>query len=52
MALVNLFHLFAYGFLSYLSFLMTFILLAGTILILFITYQLGLQINWSQTFII
>jgi len=52
MALVNLFHLFAYGFLSYLSFLMTFIFLAGTVLILFITYKLGLQIDWSQTFIL
>lgn len=52
MAVVNLFHLFAYGFLSYLSFLMTFLFLAGTVLILFITYKLGLQIDWNQTFIL
>jgi len=52
MALVNLFHLFAYGFLSFTSFFMTFIFFAGVVLVLFITYKLGLQIDWSQTFII
>jgi len=51
-ALVNLYHLFVYGFLSYLSFLMTFLFLAGAILVLFITYKYGLKIDWSQTFII
>jgi len=51
-AFVNLYHLFVYGFLSYLSFLMTFLFLAISILILFITYKYGLQIDWSQTFII
>ncbi|MCX6743204.1 MAG: hypothetical protein NT116_03125 [Candidatus Parcubacteria bacterium] len=52
MALVNLFHLFAYGFLSFTSFLATFLFLAAAVLILFITYKFGLQIDWSQTFII
>jgi len=52
MALVNLFHLFAYGFLSFTSFLATFLFLAATVLLLFITYKFGLQIDWNQTFIL
>jgi len=52
MALVNLFHLFAYGFLSFTSFLATFLFLAASVLIIFITYKYGMQIDWSQTFIL
>jgi len=51
-ALFNLYHLFSFGFLSFLGFFMTFIFLAGTVLILFITYTLASQIDWSQTIII
>ncbi len=51
-AIINLYHMFNYGFLNFESFLMTFIFIAGTVLILFITYQLGSQIDWTQTFII
>lgn len=48
-AIINLLHLFAFGFLNFESFFMTFIFLGGIILILFITYKLGLKIDWSQT---
>jgi len=51
-ALFNIYTLLVYGFLSFGSFFMTFIFLAGTILVLFISYQIGLQIDWSQTFIL
>jgi hypothetical protein len=51
-AIFNLYHLFSFGFLSFLSFFMTFLFLAGTILILFITYVFASQIDWSQTIII
>jgi hypothetical protein len=51
-AIFNLYHLFSFGFLSFLSFGMTFIFLAGAILILFITYKFAVQIDWSQTLII
>lgn len=48
----NLYHLFSYGFLSFSSFFVTFLFLAGVVLILFITYQYGAQIDWSQTIVI
>ncbi|MCX6744358.1 MAG: hypothetical protein NTX82_02430 [Candidatus Parcubacteria bacterium] len=48
-AIFNLYHLFNYGFLSFTSFFVTFLFLAGVVLILFITYQFGSQIDWSQT---
>jgi hypothetical protein len=51
-ALFNLYHLFSFGFLSFLSFFMTFLFLAGVILILFITYTLAAPIDWSQTVIL
>jgi len=51
-ALINIYHLIVFGFLSFESFFMTFLLIAGSILILFITYKLGLAIDWSQTIII
>ena len=51
-AIINLYHLFAFGFLSFQSFFMTFIFLGGTVLILFVTYKWGLKLDWSQTFII
>ncbi|OGY42816.1 MAG: hypothetical protein A2Y67_03785 [Candidatus Buchananbacteria bacterium RBG_13_39_9] len=51
-ALINIYHLFRFGFLSFFSFFVTFLFLAGVILILFITYELGAKIDWSQTFII
>ncbi len=50
-ALINLYHLFRFGFLSFTSFLMTFIFLGVSVLLLFITYKLGLEIDWTQTFI-
>lgn len=51
-ALVNLYHVLAFGFLGFESFFITFIFIAGTILVLFITYKLGMDIDWSQTFIL
>ncbi len=51
-AIINLYHMFNYGFLNFESFLMTFIFIAGTVLIFFITYELARQIDWIQTFII
>lgn len=50
-AIFNLYHLFNYGFLSFTSFFVTFLFLAGVVLILFITYQFGSQIDWSQTIV-
>lgn len=49
-SLFNLYHLFVYGFLSYASFLATFLFLAGTVVVLFLTYQIGSQIDWTQMF--
>lgn len=51
-AIFNLYHMLHYGFLSFESFLATFLFLAGIILILFITYKLSLDIDWAQTFTI
>ena len=51
-AIINLYHMLAYGFLSFESFFMTFLFLAGVILVLFITYKLGLEIDWQQSFTI
>jgi hypothetical protein len=51
-ALINLYHLFKFGFISFTSFLATFLFLGATVLVLFITYKLGQSIDWSQTFII
>lgn len=51
-AIFNLYHLFAYGFLSFSSFLVTFLFLAFTILLLFITYKYGQLIDWSTNFVI
>jgi hypothetical protein len=51
-ALINIYHLLVFGFLSFESFFMTFLLIAGTILILFITYKLGIAIDWNQSIII
>jgi len=51
-AIINLYHMFTWGFLNFESFFMTFILVAGTVLILFITYELAKEIDWTQTFII
>jgi hypothetical protein len=48
-AIINLYHLLAFGFISFESFFMTFIFIAGIVLILFITYKLGLEIDWSQS---
>jgi len=48
-AIINLYHMIAYGFLTFESFFMTFIFLGGVILILFITYKLGIAIDWRQT---
>ncbi len=48
-AVVNLYHVLKFGFLGFESFFVTFIFIAGTILVLFITYKLGLEIDWTQT---
>lgn len=48
-AFINLYHLIAYGFLSFESYFMTFIFIAGTVLILFITYKYGIEIDWDKT---
>ncbi|MFC1598470.1 hypothetical protein ACFL2U_00440 [Patescibacteria group bacterium] len=48
-AIINLYHLLAFGFISFESFFMTFIFVAGIILVLFITYKLGLEIDWAQS---
>ncbi|MBD3360055.1 MAG: hypothetical protein GF365_05115 [Candidatus Buchananbacteria bacterium] len=48
-ALVNLYHILKFGFLGFESFFVTFIFIAGTILVLFITYKLGVEIDWTQT---
>lgn len=49
---INIYHLMAFGFFSFKSIFMTFFLIAGTILILGITFFLGLGIDWSVTFVI
>jgi hypothetical protein len=51
-ALINLYHLFRFGFLSFTSFFMTFLFLGTSVLVIFITYKLGQNIDWTQTFII
>lgn len=51
-AAINIYHLMAFGFFSFESIFMTFFLIAGTIVILGITFVLGLDINWSFTFVI
>jgi len=50
-AFFNLYHLWRFGFMSFEGFFMTFIFLAGTFLILFITYDLALSIDWSAPLI-
>ena len=51
-AIINLYHMFTFGFLNFESFFMTFLFIAGIILILFITYELAMAIDWTQTLII
>jgi len=51
-AIINMLHLFYYGFLNFESYFVTFLFLAATILVLFITYKLGIAIDWNQTFTI
>jgi hypothetical protein len=49
-ALSSLFHLLKFGFFSPTSVFMTFVLMAGTALILFISYQYLSAIDWRQEF--
>jgi len=51
-ALINIYHMVTFGFISFESFFMTFLLLAGTILILFTTYTYAQEIDWEETFVI
>ena len=46
-ALFNLYHLWRFGYLGFEGFFMTFIFLGGTALILFITYSLLANVDWT-----
>ena len=46
----SLYHLLRFGFFSPTSVIMTFIMLAGTALLMFISYRLLIVFDWSQSF--
>lgn len=46
----SLYHLLRFGFFSPTSITTTFILIAGTVLIMFISYRLLIVFDWSQSF--
>jgi hypothetical protein len=46
----SLYHLLRFGFFSPTSITMTFIMLAGTALLMFISYRLLIVFDWSQSF--
>ncbi len=48
--LSSLYHLLRFGFFSQTSVAMTFLLIAGTVLILFFSYRLISPFDWSQSF--
>lgn len=43
-----LYHMTKYGFMSFYSFFMTFIFLAGITMVLYLTFALGAQLDWSD----
>lgn len=47
--LVDVYHLILFSEVSFVSFLMTFVFLAGAVYILFWTWQLAQPIDWNQT---
>jgi hypothetical protein len=49
-AFFNIFHALKFGYINYISYFMTFILLGATVIILFIGYDLLSEVNWYQTF--
>lgn len=46
-AFFNLFHMIVYGYISASSFMATFLFLAGTAIIIYLSYSLGMGIDWS-----
>jgi len=50
LALINIYHMIVYGFLSFSSTFMTFIFLVGTIIIFYATYALAADIDWMQVY--
>ncbi len=48
-SLINIYHLVRYGVLNFTTFLATFLYLAVTLVIIFISWQYLSQINWQQT---
>ena len=48
--LSSLYHLLKFGFLSHASVVMTFLLIAGTLLILFFSYRVLSVFDWTQRF--
>jgi hypothetical protein len=45
--LFSFYHLFKYSFLSFATFFITFIIIALTVIVLFETYELTSQVDWS-----
>ncbi|MFA4818375.1 MAG: hypothetical protein WC621_00875 [Patescibacteria group bacterium] len=45
-----LWHLLRYGFLSWGSVFLTFIMIAGTVVVLFISYRTLAPVDWNQSF--
>ena len=48
LAFFNIYHTLKYGYINYISYFMTFILIGGAIIILFITNELLIGIDWTQ----
>lgn len=44
----NLYHIFKFGFVSIEGYLVTFIFVAGIVVVLFFTYELTVMIDWSR----
>lgn len=49
-AFFDLYHMIKFGHWDYSGFFMTFIFIGGIVIILFLTWQYGSQIDWSQSF--
>ena len=47
-AFFSLYHMFKYGFVSFPAYIMTFIFLGGIVMVLYLTYALAIQLNWSD----
>ena len=48
LAFFNIYHTLKYGYINYISYFMTFILIGGAIIIIFITNELLIRIDWTQ----